>query len=65
MLDYRLETFLVLAQVLNFTKTAEILHITQPAVSQHIKALESLYGVKLFHYEGKRLSLSVCGDAGE
>ena len=61
MLDYRLDTFLVLAQVLSYTRTAQQLHITQPAVTQHIKALESLYGVSLFHYEGKRLSLSASG----
>ncbi len=54
MLDFRLKTFLTLCRVLNYTKTAKILHITQPAVSQHIKHLELEYGIKLFIYEEKK-----------
>lgn len=61
MIDYRLETFISLCKVLNYTKTAELLHITQPAVSQHIKYLESIYGVKLFNYTGKNLTLTKAG----
>ena len=58
MLDYRLETFICVSKHLNFTKAAEELSITQPAVSQHIKFIEESYGVKLFHYAKKRLQLS-------
>ena len=58
MIDFRLKTFLTLCKILNYTKTAEILHITQPAVSQHIKYLESEYNVKLFSYKNKILSLT-------
>eukprot|EP00903_Cladosiphon_okamuranus_P003719 g3717.t1 len=36
------------AEKLNFTRAAEVLHISQPAVTQHIKTLEELYGVALF-----------------
>lgn len=61
MLDFRLNSFLTLCQVLNYTKTAEILHITQPAVSQHIRYLEEYYGVKLFLYKGKNLRLTDAG----
>lgn len=61
MIDFRLKTFLTLCRVLNYTKTAELLHITQPAVSQHIKYLEGEYGVKLFEYKGKTLSLTEAG----
>jgi DNA-binding transcriptional LysR family regulator len=61
MIDFRLKTFLTLCKVLNYTKTAEILHITQPAVSQHIKYLEDNYNVKLFHYAGKSLELTEAG----
>lgn len=60
-LDYRLNTFITLCKVLNYTKTAEILHITQPAVTQHIKSLETSYGVKLFNYSNKTLSLTKAG----
>lgn len=48
MLDFRVETFLTAAETLNFTKTAALLNITQPAVSQHIKYLEREYDAKLF-----------------
>ena len=62
MLDSRLKTFIALCKVLNYTKTAEILHITQPAVSQHIKYLEQEYNQKLFTYSGKSLSLTNAGE---
>lgn len=47
---------------MSFTKAAERLHITQPAVSQHIRYLERDYGAKLFEYEGKRLHLTGSGE---
>lgn len=61
MLDFRHETFLTLCNIKNYTKTAEVLHITQPAVSQHIKFLEEYYQSKLFIYEGKTLKLTEQG----
>jgi DNA-binding transcriptional LysR family regulator len=61
MLDFRVQTFLAVCRTLNYTKAAEILHITQPAVSQHIHFLEQHYGVKLFHYEKKKLTLTPQG----
>ena len=56
MLDFRHETFLALCRIKNYTKTAEFLHMTQPAVTQHIKFLENYYNVKLFNYERKNWS---------
>ena len=44
----QLECFLMVADCLNFTKAAESLKITQPAVSHQIRALEDELGVKLF-----------------
>lgn len=61
MLEPRVETFLTVCQTMNFTKAAELLHITQPAVSQHIHALEEQYNTKLFHYENRQLSLTHSG----
>lgn len=58
MIDFRIKTFLTLCKELNYTNTAKVLHITQPAVSQHIKYLEEDFGVKLFHYDGKSLKLT-------
>ena len=58
MLDFRLYTFLTLSETLNYTKAADILCITQPAVSQHIKYMEKEYDCKLFFYDGKQLNLT-------
>ena len=55
MLDYRIDTFLTLCECMNYRKTAEILHISQPAVTQQIHYLETQYGQKLFEYENRRL----------
>lgn len=61
MLDHRMETFLTLCEEMSFTRTAQKLNITQPAVSQHIRYLESYYSVKLFRSQGKRLELTPQG----
>ena len=55
MLDYRIDTFLTLCESMNYRKTAEMLHISQPAVTQQIHYLENQYGQKLFAYENRRL----------
>ena len=41
MIDYRIKTFLVLCDTMNYRKTAELLNMTQPAVTQHIHLLEN------------------------
>ena len=58
MLETKLYTFLKLAECGSTTRCAEQLHITQPAVSQHLKALEAEYGLCLFAREGRRLVLT-------
>jgi DNA-binding transcriptional LysR family regulator len=45
---WQLRTFRVIAETLNFTKAAEMLNLTQSAVSHQIKALESELGAPLF-----------------
>lgn len=62
MLDFRHETFLALCRIRSYTKTAEALHLTQPAVTQHIKALEAYYGNRLFMYADKTLNLTEHGE---
>ena len=62
MLDFRVYTFLAVCEYMNYTRAAEALHITQPAVSQHIRYLENMYQVKLFLAEGKRIHLSPAGE---
>lgn len=58
MIDYRMNTFLTLCSTMNYRAAAELLNITQPAVSQHIHYLEEHYGCKLFTYNGKHLSMT-------
>ena len=55
MIDQKLITFLKLCELMNYRKTAEALHLTQPAVSNQIKQLEQVYQCKLFLYDKKRL----------
>jgi DNA-binding transcriptional LysR family regulator len=62
MLDFRHQTFLTLCSCNSFTKAAELLHITQPAVSQHIKYLEELYGCKLFDIANRKITLTNQGE---
>ena len=62
MLDYRMKTFLTLCELLNYTRTAERLFITQPAVTQHIQYLEGHYHAPLFEHCGKALRLTHAGD---
>ena len=62
MLDFRMETFLSVCRYMNFTHAAEALHLTQPAVSQHIRYLEQKYEAPLFYREKKKLSLTPAGE---
>lgn len=62
MQDFRTETFLDVCDTLSYTRTAQRLNITQPAVSQHISHLEAVYGTKLFSYSNRRLSLTEAGE---
>lgn len=48
MLDAKLETLLAIAECKSFTKAAEVLSLTQPAVSKHVSLLEKECGAKLF-----------------
>lgn len=61
MLDPRWNTFLVLCETMNYTRAAERLCLTQPAVTHHIHYLEDHYGCHLFSYEGKVLRLTEAG----
>ena len=61
MLDYRTHTFLAVCKLGSFTRAAAELHITQPAVSQHIRQLEAHYGCDLFYRGGRRSELTPAG----
>ncbi len=58
MIDEKLHTFLSVAETLNFSRTAELLHMTQPAVTQQMNGLEAYYGVRLFSNRRKGMQLT-------
>src|SRR4051812_12442849 len=63
MIDFRLKVFYTVAKRLNFTKASAELFISQPAVTKHIKELESEFKVSLFERSGnKRISLTPAGE---
>lgn len=62
MFDFRLKVFYTVARRLNFTKAAEELLISQPAVTKHIKELESQFNLALFDRRGNKVILSPAGE---
>ncbi len=59
----QLRTFQQVALTGSFTRAARELFLTQPAVSQQIKALENSYRVRLFDRSGKKAQLTSEGEA--
>ncbi|HJV84796.1 MAG TPA: LysR family transcriptional regulator [Noviherbaspirillum sp.] len=59
---YQLRTFVTVAKLGHITKAAEALHVTQPAVTGHIKALEQDLGITLFDRGHGRISLTKAGE---
>ncbi|MFL9906282.1 LysR substrate-binding domain-containing protein [Paraburkholderia sp. RL17-337-BIB-A] len=58
----QLKTFESVARNLSFSRAAEDLHLTQPAVSMQIKQMEDQAGLPLFRHIGKRISLTEAGE---
>ena len=61
MLSVAHQVFLAVASNLSFSKAAQVLFITQPAVSKHIKLLEDQYKVPLFERKGGSILLTEAG----
>ena len=61
--NFRLRVFRAVARHLNFSRAAEELLLTQPAVTQQVKALEDELGLPLFHRGGGRIALTAAGKA--
>ncbi|RDB06671.1 LysR substrate-binding domain-containing protein [Runella aurantiaca] len=62
MLSIRHQIFIQVALHLSFSKASEILFISQPAVSKHIKNLEYEYKMALFERKGTQISLTPAGE---
>src|SRR5438128_10025126 len=58
---HQLSVFRAVARHQSFTRAAEELYISQPAVSAHVRELERLYGVELFEQVGRRVRLTEAG----
>jgi len=61
MSDRRLQVFHAVARLLSFTKAAEVLHMTQPAVTFQIRQLEEQFDTRLFDRAHNRVSLTEAG----
>lgn len=62
MFDYRIRVFFTVANRLSFSRAAEELHITQPAITRHIRQIEDHFGQKLFERKGNSIALTEAGN---
>jgi len=58
---HRLDVFCAVAHYRGFTRAAEVLHLSQPAVSRHVQQLEGQVGVALFRRDGRQVQLTDAG----
>lgn len=58
----QLKYFVTIAETLSFTGAAELLHVSQPALSYQMRRLEGELGTQLFRRSGRRISLTSDGD---
>jgi len=61
MADRRLQVFYTVARLLSFTKAAETLHMTQPAVTFQVRQLEDYFNTRLFDRTHNRVTLTEVG----
>lgn len=61
MLSFKHTVFLQVALAGSFTKASQVLFISQPAISKHIRQLEEEYGTALFERKGNGISLTEAG----
>ena len=62
MVDSRLYSLLKVAEFGNYTRAAEQLSLTQPAVSQHIRSLEGEFKIKIFERVSNKLHITHEGE---
>ena len=61
-MDFRDKVFIAVAESLSFSKAAEKLYVSQPAISRHIKEMETTLGIQLFERKGNRVYLTLAGE---
>ena len=59
----QIRSFLSIAETLHFGRTAELIHLSQPALSLQIRALEEEVGVRLFQRNRRKTTLTAAGFA--
>ncbi len=59
---HQLRTFVAVARERSITRASELLHLSQPAVSAHIKAIEDALGLTLFERTSRGMSLTRDGE---
>jgi DNA-binding transcriptional LysR family regulator len=57
----QIRSFLSIAETLHFGRTAELIHLSQPALSLQIRALEEEVGVRLFERNRRKTTLTAAG----
>jgi DNA-binding transcriptional LysR family regulator len=62
MSDRRLKVFHAVARLLSFTKAAEELHMTQPAVTFQVRQLEEYFNTRLFDRTHNKVNLTPAGE---
>lgn len=60
--DHKLRVFCAVADTRSFSKASEQIHLTQPAVSLQIQAMEELYETRLFDRSGNSITLTPAGE---
>ena len=60
--DHKLKVFCTVTETKSFSKASEIIHLTQPAVSLQIQALEEIYETKLFDRSSSTVTLTPAGE---
>ncbi len=58
----QIQVFLAISELLNFSRAAEKIHLTQPTVSGHLKTLENYLKVQLVERGGKEIRLTPAGE---
>jgi DNA-binding transcriptional LysR family regulator len=59
----QIRSFLSIAETLHFGRTAELIHLSQPALSLQMRALEEEVGVRLFERNRRKTTLTAAGSA--